>query len=85
MYKELLKYMVIGVVAGIASYLFISQKPVTIMVTETTNDQDINITNKYSYNHIYNSVKNSVVTIQTDKGRGSGVIVTDDGLIMIFE
>ena len=85
MYKELLKYMVIGVVAGIASYLFIAQKPVTIMVTETTNDQDINITNKYSYNHVYNSVKNSVVTIKTDKGRGSGVIVTDDGHVVTNE
>ena len=85
MYKELLKYMVIGVVAGIASYLFISQKPVTIMVTETTNDQDINITNKYSYNHVYNSVKNSVVTIKTDKGRGSGVIVTNDGHVVTNE
>jgi S1-C subfamily serine protease len=85
MYKELLKYMVIGVVAGIASYLFISQKPVTIMVTETTNDQDINITNKYSYNHVYSSVKNSVVTIKTDKGRGSGVIVTDDGHVVTNE
>lgn len=85
MYKELLKYMVIGVVAGIASYLFISQKPVTIMVTEPANDQDINITNKYSYNHVYNSVKNSVVTIQTDKGRGSGVIVTDDGHVVTNE
>ncbi len=85
MYKELLKYMVIGVVAGIASYLFISQKPVTIMVAETTNDQDINITNKYSYNNVYNSVKNSVVTIKTDKGRGSGVIVTDDGHVVTNE
>ena len=85
MYKELLKYMVIGVVAWIASYLFISQKPVTIIVTETTNDQNINITNKYSYNHVYNSVKNSVVTIKTDKGRGSGVIVTDDGHVVTNE
>ena len=85
MYKELLKYMVIGVVAGIASYLFISQKPVTIIVTETTNDQNINITNKYSYNHVYNSVKNSVVTIKTNKGRGSGVIVTDDGHVVTNE
>ena len=85
MYKELLKYMVIGVVAGIASYLFISQKPVTIIVTETTNDQDINFTNKYSYNHVYNSVKNSVVTIKTDIGRGSGVIVTDDGHVVTNE
>ena len=85
MYKELLKYMVIGVVAGIASYLFISQKPVTIIVTETTNDQDINFTNKYSYNHVYNSVKNSVVTIKTYKGRGSGVIVTDDGHVVTNE
>jgi serine protease DegS len=85
MYKELLKYMVIGVVAGIASYLFISQKPITIMVAEKTNDQDINISNKYSYNRVYNSVKNSVVTIKTDKGRGSGVIVTDDGHVVTNE
>jgi len=85
MYKELLKYMVIGVVAGIASYLFISQKPITIMVAEKTNDQDINISNKYSYNSVYNSVKNSVVTIKTDKGRGSGVIVTDDGHVVTNE
>ena len=85
MYKELLKYTVIGVIAGIASYLFISQKPVTIIVTETTNDQDINFTNKYSYNHVYNSVKNSVVTIKTNKGRGSGVIVTDDGHVVTNE
>jgi S1-C subfamily serine protease len=85
MYKELLKYMVIGVVAGIASYLFISQKPVTIKITETTNAQDANIINKYSYNHIYNAVKNSVVTIQTNKGRGSGVIVTDDGHVVTNE
>jgi len=85
MYKELLKYMVIGVVAGIASYLFISQKPITIMVAEKTNDQDINISDKYSYNSVYNSVKNSVVTIKTDKGRGSGVIVTDDGHVVTNE
>ena len=85
MHKELLKYMVIGVVAGIASYLFISQKPVTIKITEATNTQDTNIINKYSYNHIYNAVKNSVVTIQTNKGRGSGVIVTDDGHVVTNE
>ena len=85
MYKELLKYMVIGVIAGVSSYFFISQKPVTIKVTETTNVQDANIINKYSYNNIYNSVKNSVVTIQTDKGRGSGVIVTDDGHVVTNE
>ena len=85
MYKELLKYMVIGVIAGIASYFFISQKPVTIKVAEKTKVQDINIINKYSYNNIYNSVKNSVVTIQTDKGRGSGVIVTDDGHVVTNE
>ena len=85
MYKELLKYMVIGVIAGIASYFFISQKPVTIKVAEKTKVQDINIINKYSYNNIYNSVKNSVVTIKTDKGRGSGVIVTDDGHVVTNE
>jgi len=85
MHKELLKYMVIGVIAGIASYFFISQKPVTIKVAEKTKVQDMNIIDKYSYNNIYNSVKNSVVTIQTDKGRGSGVIVTDDGHVVTNE
>ena len=34
MFKELLKYMVIGVVAGIASYLVIIEKPVSIKVDE---------------------------------------------------
>ncbi len=82
MYKELLKYMVIGILAGVASYLLLSQKPVTIKVAESINAQDTNIINKYSYNHIYNSVKNSVVTIQTNKGRGSGVIVTDNGHVV---
>ena len=85
MYKELLKYMVIGILAGAASYLLLSQKSVTIKVAETINAQDTNIINKYSYNHIYNSVKNSVVTIQTNKGRGSGVIVTDDGHVVTNE
>ena len=47
--------------------------------------KNINITNKYSYNHVYNSVKNSVVTIKTNKGRGSGVIVTDDGHVVTNE
>jgi S1-C subfamily serine protease len=85
MYKELLKYMVIGIVAGVASYLFISQKPVTINVVETKEVYDSNVVNRDSYNYIYDSVKNSVVTIQTNKGRGSGVIVTDDGHVVTNE
>ena len=83
MFKELLKYMVIGVVAGIASYLVILDKPVSIKVNQTSNE---NIASgKNSYNYIYEAVKDSVVTIQTDKGRGSGVIVTSDGHIVTNE
>ena len=37
------------------------------------------------HTNIYESVKNSVVTIQTNKGRGSGVIVTSDGHIVTNE
>ena len=78
--------MVIGVVAGIASYLFISQKPVTIKIAaDASKASDINLTSRDSYNDIYKSVKNSVVTIQTNKGRGSGVIVSDDGHVVTNE
>jgi S1-C subfamily serine protease len=83
MFKELLKYMVIGIVAGIASYLVILEKPVSIKVQQTSDKE--NLFEKKSYNKIYESVKNSVVTIQTNKGRGSGVIVTSDGHIVTNE
>jgi S1-C subfamily serine protease len=83
MFKELLKYMVIGVVAGIASYLVILDTPVSIKVNQTSNENIV--PEKNSYNYIYEAVKDSVVTIQTDKGRGSGVIVTSDGHIVTNE
>ena len=83
MFKELLKYMVIGVVAGIASYLVILDTPVSIKVNQTSNENIIS--GKNSYNYIYEAVKDSVVTIQTDKGRGSGVIVTSEGHIVTNE
>ena len=83
MFKELLKYMVIGVVAGIASYLVIIEKPVSIKVNEISNVN--NLLEKKSYNYIYEGVKDSVVTVRTDKGRGSGVIVTDDGHVVTNE
>ena len=80
MFKELLKYMVIGVVAGVAAYLVIIEKPVSIKVNEISSVN--NLLEKKSYNYIYEEVKDSVVTVRTDKGRGSGVIVTDDGHIV---
>ena len=83
MFKELSKYMVIGVVAGFASYLFIAEKPVSIKINQTSSEN--NLLEKNSYNYIYEVVKDSVVTIQTDKGRGSGVIVTSDGHIVTNE
>ena len=83
MFKELLKYMVIGVVAGIASYLVILDTPVSINVNQTSSENIIS--GKNSYNYIYEAVKDSVVTIQTDKGRGSGVIVTSEGHIVTNE
>ena len=83
MFKELLKYMVIGVVAGIASYFVILEKPVSIKVQQISDKE--NLFEKKSYNNIYEEVKNSVVTIQTNKGRGSGVIVTSDGHIVTNE
>ena len=57
--------------------------PVSIKVNPTSNENIIS--GKNSYNYIYEAVKDSVVTIQTDKGRGSGVIVTSDGHIVTNE
>ncbi len=84
MLKELLKYMVIGVVAGIASYVLISEEPVSISVNHSDSNSQ-NIITKNSYNYIYNNVKESVVTIQTDIGRGSGVVVTNHGHVVTNE
>ena len=83
MLKELLKYMVIGILAGTASYALISQEPVSIKVNESNVGQKE--VAKHSYNHIYNNVKDSVVTIKTDKGRGSGVVVTNNGHVVTNE
>jgi len=83
MLKELLKYMVIGVVAGTASYTLISKEPVSIKVNESSISQ--NDVARQSYNYIYNNVKDSVVTIKTDKGRGSGVVVTNYGHVVTNE
>ena len=83
MLKELTKYMVIGILAGFIAYSFTSKKSVSINVSEST----INAANisKDSFNHIYSSVKDSVVTIKTNIGRGSGVIVTDQGHVVTNE
>ena len=83
MLKELSKYMVIGIIAGITSYVFLSQEPVSIRVVESNDSQKVVIKN--SYNYIYNDVKDSVVTIKTDIGRGSGVVVTDYGHVVTNE
>ena len=83
MLKELLKYMVIGIVAGIASYTLISKEPVSIKVNESNISQ--NEVARHSYNYIYNNVKDSVVTIKTNKGRGSGVVVTNYGHVVTNE
>ena len=83
MTKELLKYVVIGIVAGIIAYSFTAKESISIKVSEQ--DEEKIITVKNSYNDIYMSVKDSVVTINTDRGRGSGVIVTDQGHIVTNE
>ena len=83
MFKELSKYMVIGIIAGGISYLIFTKESVSIKITETSENNPIII--KSSYNDIYNYVKDSVVTINTDLGRGSGVIVTNDGHIVTNE
>jgi len=83
MLKELLKYMVIGIVAGTASYALISNEPISIKVNESNISQ--NEVARHSYNYIYSNVKDSVVTIKTDKGRGSGVVVTNNGHVVTNE
>ena len=81
--KELLKYMVIGIIAGTASYALLSQAPVSIKVNESNNSKNIVV--KSSYNYIYDNVKDSVVTIKTDIGRGSGVVVSNHGHVVTNE
>lgn len=83
MLKELSKYVVIGIAAGIIAYLFTAKESISIKVSEQNKEKIITVNN--SYNDIYKSVKDSVVTINTDRGRGSGVIVTDQGHIVTNE
>jgi len=83
MLKELSKYVVIGIAAGIVAYLVTSKESVSITIAN--NDQKEVIAASNSYNEIYRSVKDSVVTINTDRGRGSGVIITDQGHIVTNE
>ena len=83
MLKELSKYVVIGIAAGIVAYLFTTKESVSITVANNNQKEVIAAGN--SYNEIYKSVKDSVVTINTDRGRGSGVIITDQGHIVTNE
>ena len=83
MLKELLKYVVIGIAAGIIAYLFTAKESISIKVSGQNKEEIVTVKN--SYNDIYKSVKDSVVTINTDRGRGSGVIVTDQGHIVTNE
>ena len=83
MFKELSKYVVIGIATGIVAYLFTSKESISINVSN--HGQGEVITSSNSYNDIYKSVKDSVVTINTDRGRGSGVIITDQGHIVTNE
>ncbi len=82
MLKELSKYVVIGLIAGLIAYFFISSQ--TVITTVVNNEAEDHISTG-SYNSIYENVKNSVVTIQTNRGRGSGVIVTDSGHVVTNE
>ena len=83
MLKELTKYVVIGMLAGFIAYSLTSKKSVSIKVTES--ETSIASISKDSFNQIYSSVKDSVVTIKTNIGRGSGVIVTGQGHVVTNE
>ena len=83
MLNELSKYVVIGIAAGIVAYLFTTKESVSINVASNNQKEVASASN--SYNEIYRSVKDSVVTINTDRGRGSGVIITDQGHIVTNE
>ena len=83
MLKELTKYVVIGILAGFIAYSFTIKEPVSIKVTES--ETSVASISKDSFNQIYSSVKDSVVTIKTNIGRGSGVIVTDQGHVVTNE
>ena len=83
MLKELTKYVVIGILAGFIAYSLTSKKSVSIKVTES--ETSIASISKDSFNQIYSSVKDSVVTIKTNIGRGSGVIVTGQGHVVTNE
>ena len=54
MLKELSKYVVIGIAAGVVAYLFAAKESVSINVAN--NDQKEVITASNSYNEIYRSV-----------------------------
>tara|TARA_B100000035_G_scaffold314531_1_gene331110 strand:+ start:2548 stop:3543 length:996 start_codon:yes stop_codon:yes gene_type:complete len=83
MLKELTKYVVIGILAGFIAYSLTLKKTVSIKVTES--ETGMASISKDSFNQIYASVKDSVVTIKTNIGRGSGVIVTDQGHVVTNE
>ena len=83
MLKELTKFVVIGILAGFIAYSFTLKKPVSIKVTES--ETSMASISKDSFNQIYASVKDSVVTIKTNIGRGSGVVVTDQGHVVTNE
>ena len=63
--------------------LYSPKNPCQLNIDESNDNKPTII--KYSYNDIYNSVKDSVVTINTDLGRGSGVIVTSKGHVVTNE
>ena len=83
MLKELTKFVVIGILAGFIAYSLTLKKNVSIKVTES--ETGMASISKDSFNQIYASVKDSVVTIKTNIGRGSGVIVTDQGHVVTNE
>ena len=83
MLKELTKYVVIGILAGFIAYSLTLKKTVSIKVTES--ETGMASISKDSFNQIYSSVKDSVVTIKTNIGRGSGVIVTNQGHVVTNE